>query len=89
MTAVQALDKPKAKRSSDKPAPQKLAEPDEPETAQEWYRRWCRECDERREREGPPYPDPPPTMEEIVAIIKEVRAEMYAEEQERKNAAYR
>jgi len=89
MSTVEALRRPKARRLSDKPAPQKLAESEEQETAQEWYRRWCRECDERREREGPPYPDPPPTMEEIVAIIKEVRAEMYAEEQERKNTACR
>jgi hypothetical protein len=79
----------RAERYASDPAPQPSAEADDQETSLERYRRWCRECDERREREGPPYPDPPPTMEEIVAIIKEVRAEMYAEEQERENTGCR
>ena len=86
---METLRKPKAKRSSDALAPPKLTEPEVPETTEEWFKRWCRECDERRGREGPPYPDPPPTMEEIVAIIKEVRAEMWAEGQEQKNATRR
>jgi hypothetical protein len=51
------------------------------ETPLEQYDRWCRECDERRKREGPPYEDPPLSMEKIVAICKEVRAEMYEEKQ--------
>ena len=87
MTAVQALREPKAEHLIDEPVPQNRMEIDElEETPLEWYRRWCRECAERREREGPPYEDPPLSMEEIVAICKEVRAEMYAEEQAQKNS---
>ena len=50
----------------------------------EWFRGWCRRCNEWRAQEGLPYEDPM-TMEEIAAIVKEVRAEMYAEEQAKMN----
>ena len=57
-----------------------LAESGETESPREQYRRWRLEAVERQEREG--FADEPPlTMEEIVAIIKEVRAERYAEKQ--------
>jgi hypothetical protein len=59
------------------------------ETPREWFSRWSREAIERQEREGPPFEDPPLSMKEIVAICKEARAEMYAEEQEQKMAACR
>jgi len=85
MTAVQTLQ-PKARRLTDVPPPEPSVETDEPETALDRYRRWCRSCDERRKQRGTQYEESPPTMEEIVAIVKEVRAEMYAEEQEQKNA---
>ena len=77
---------PMAERLIDDLASLDLIEIDESETVGEetpleQYDRWCRECDERRKREGPPYEDPPLSMEKIVAICKEVRAEMYEEKQ--------
>jgi len=84
MTTVQTMREPKAKRVTDA---QPLIEPDEPEESlQEWYRRWCHEVNEREKREGV-FDVEPPTMEEIVAICKEVRAERYAKKQ--KDAAGR
>jgi hypothetical protein len=91
-TAVQTLREPKAERLRSKPMPQNFIEEEESETLQEWYRRWCRECDERREQRilaGELDGDEEITMEEIVAICKEARAERYAEEQEQKKAAHR
>jgi len=90
MSAIKTLQirivNPMAERLIDDLASQRMIEIDEPETASvetplEQYDRWCRECDERRKREGPPYEDPPLSMEKIVAICKEVRAEMYEEKQ--------
>ena len=90
MSAVKTLQirivNPMAERLIDDLASQNLIEIDvsgisAEETPREWYRRWCRECDERRKRKGPPYEDPPLSMKEIVAICKEARAELYAEEQ--------
>jgi hypothetical protein len=86
MTAVKTMQirivHPQAERLLADLASQNYIEIGEPEeTPREWYRRWCRECDERRAREGPPYEDPPLSMEEIVAIVKEVRAERYAKKQ--------
>ena len=85
MTAIKTRPignvKPKAKRLNDDSPPQNTIKVDKQETPLESYRRWCRECDERRKREGPPYEDPPLSMEEIVAIVKEARAERYAEKQ--------
>jgi hypothetical protein len=99
MTAVKTLQKPITTPNkeyslddfvSQNFIPPNLIEDEEPETRLEWFDRWCRESDERRARgEAPPYDDPPLSMEEIVAMCKEVRAEMYAEEQERKNASHR
>ena len=63
-------------------------ETEEPESNLEWYRRWCRECNENRRKAGLPYEDPM-TMEEIVAVVKEVRAERYARKQEQKNSTCR
>ena len=80
MTAVEALRKPKARRLTDNFAPQSRVEADEPETSLDRYRRWCREADEREKRDGT-FDVEPPTMEEIVAIVKEVRAERYAKKQ--------
>ena len=81
MTAVQTLRKPKAERLPDDSAPQSRFEIDEPEeTPLDRYRRWRLKVDEREKREGT-FDMEPPTMEEIVAICKEVRVEMYAEEQ--------
>ena len=93
MTAVKTLQirivNPRAERLIDELALLDLIEIDEDEemdapeeTPLGWYDRWCRECAERREREGPPYEDPPLSMKEIVAVVKEVRAERYARKQE-------
>jgi hypothetical protein len=84
MTAVQTLREPKAERF-DSLVSQSQIEVDEPETPLEQYRRWCRESNERQQREGP-FDEEPLTMEEIVAIIKEVRAEMYEEGQKIANS---
>ena len=80
MTAVQALREPKAERLIDEPVPQNRMDAGEPESFAEWYGRWCRKVDEREKREGT-FDVEPPTMEEIVAICKEVRAERYAKKQ--------
>jgi len=88
MSTAQTLREPKAERLRSSVAPPSIVETDEPETAQDRYDRWCRECTERRRQAGLP-DDDPITMDEIVAIVKEVRAEMYAEEQEQKKAACR
>ena len=90
MTAVQTLQKPIAVPQTeyliDEFTPQSFTEIEEPESNLEWFRRWCRECNENRRKAGLPYEDPM-TMEEIVAIVKEARAERYAEEQAQKNTA--
>ena len=92
MTAVRTMSirivDPKAERLIVDLASQNLIEINEPETAQEEFIRLGRGMAERRRQAGLPEEDTM-TMEEIVAIIKEVRAEMYAEEQEQKNAACR
>jgi hypothetical protein len=90
MTAVKTMQirivKPQAERVIADLASQNLIEIDEPdETSLDRYKRWSRECAERRERRGVTDEYPPLSMEEIVAIVKETRAEMYAEEQARKN----
>ena len=69
-------------------ATRKLIEIDEPLSAQEEWMRLGQGMAERRRQAGLPEEDPM-TMEEIVAICKEARAEIYAEEQERKSAAHR
>ena len=76
---------PMAERLIDDLASQNLIEIDEPEisgeeTPREWFRRWSREVTEWQRQEG--FLDEEPlSMEEIVAICKEARAEMYEEEQ--------
>jgi len=87
---MHTLREPRAKRLRNSPAPLPSLKEEEPETAQDRYLRWCRECDERREqriRAGELNEDDEPTEEEIVAICREARAERYAEEQRQKNAA--
>jgi len=59
---------------------QNFGELNEPLSPKEEYRRWRLAAAERQEREGLAH-EPPLTMEEIVAIVKEVRAERYAEKQ--------
>ena len=51
-----------------------------PLSPKEEFRRWRLASAERQEREGLT-DETPLTMEEIVAIVKEVRAERYAEKQ--------
>jgi hypothetical protein len=85
MTAVKTMQirivEPQAERMIADLASQNLIEIDEPEeTPQEWYRRWCREVDERQKRDGW-FDEEPLSMEEIVAICKEVRAERYERKQ--------
>ena len=86
MSTTQTLREPKRKRSHSNAIQRDVVEAEEPETAQEWYRRWSREVDEWQKQQGLREEDMP-TMDEIVAICKEARAERYAEEQERKNTA--
>ena len=88
MSTAQTLRELRAERLRSNPVSQNVVEAEETETAQQWYRCWCRECTEGRRQAGLP-DDDPITMEEIVAIVKEVRAERYAEEQEQKKAACR
>jgi hypothetical protein len=87
-TAVQTLRGSKIERLRSSPAPQSFVEEEKPLTPLEKFVRLGREITERRKREGLPEEDEI-TMEEIVAIVKEARAERYAEEQEKKNAAHR
>ena len=88
MSAVKTLQirivNPKAERLIDDLASQNLIEIDEPETAcketpREWFDRWCRESKVRRRQAGLPE-ESPITMDEIVAICKETRAEIYEEQ---------
>ena len=88
MSTTQILRKPKTKRPRSKPAPQKNVKGEEPLTPLEKWRRLRREIVEWRESQGFTEEDEL-TMDEIVAIIKEARAERYAEEQEQKNTAHR
>ena len=81
MTALQTLCDPKAERLTDDFAPKSRIETDKSEeTSLDRYRRWRLAADERDRQKGPPE-EPPLTMEEIVAIVKEVRAERYAKKQ--------
>jgi hypothetical protein len=80
MTALETLQAPKAKRMSNDFAQRSRFEIDEPETPLEQFDRWSREATERHRQCGLP-DESPLTTEEIVAIVKEVRGERYAEEQ--------
>ena len=84
MTAVKTWSsgtvQSKAKCLIDDPASRNPTEINEPETSLDRYRRWRLEVDEREKKEGT-FDVEPPSMEEIVAIVKEVRAERYAKKQ--------
>jgi hypothetical protein len=93
MSAVKTLQirivNPMAERLIDDLASQNMIEIDEPETTceetpREWFRRWSREVTEWQRQEGL-LDEEPLSMEEIVAICKEARAERY--ERNQKNAA--
>jgi len=71
---------PKTERRIADHLPKTCVEDEPKENNLEWYRRWCRECTERRRQAGLPDEDSI-TMEEIVATVKEARAERYAEKQ--------
>jgi len=83
MTAVKTLSlgtaEPKVK-SFDVPVSLNRIEPDEPESLAQRYNRFCREFIECQKQDGTP-DDELITMQEIVAICKEARAEIYAEQQ--------
>ena len=85
MTAVQTLRNLKTERLTDDFAPQSRSETSEPETRLDRYDRLCREINEREKREGT-FDVKPPTMEKIVAICKEARAEIYEEKQKIANS---
>jgi hypothetical protein len=80
MTTVQTLQAPKARRKTDGFAPQSRTKINELETPLEQYDHWSREATERHKQCGLP-DESPLTMEEIVAIVKEVRAERHANKQ--------
>jgi hypothetical protein len=87
MTAVKTMQiriiNPQAERVIADLASKEFIELDEPEeTPLEWYRRWCRESEERQMKEGPFVDEPELTTEEIVALCKEARRERYARKQE-------
>jgi hypothetical protein len=100
MSAVKTLQirivNPKAERLIDDLASLDLIEIDETtmlkeevpkeETPSEWHQRWSSESRERRKQAGLPE-ESALTMEEIVAICKEARAEHY--ERNQKEAACR
>ena len=94
MTAVETLQAPKAKRLPDGFVPQNQSKTNE-EMPQELYDQFCRDCHyypdclvcydcrvlvEGQKQEGVPDEDIL-TMAQVVAICKEARAEIYAEEQ--------
>ncbi|MCL2744048.1 MAG: hypothetical protein FWE67_09360 [Planctomycetaceae bacterium] len=60
--------------------PQNRLETDQPKTLMEWHELDCRKFIEGQKKDGVADEDLI-TMEEVVAICKEVRAEIYAEEQ--------
>jgi len=88
MSTTQTLREPKAERLRSNPAPQNVVEAEEEETNIEWFERLGRDIVEWRKSQGLPE-ESDITMEEVVAIVKEARAERYAEEQKQKNAANR
>jgi len=81
MTALQTLRDPKVERLTDGFASQSRVETAESEESlQEWYRSWCNRVDERQKEQGF-FDEEPLSMEEVVAICKEARAECYANKQ--------
>ena len=88
MSTMQTLREPKAQRLRSDPVPQNIVEEDKSEPYLTPHKRWCLEQDAKLVMEGQTG-EPLLTLKEIVAICKEARAEVYAEEQERKKAAGR
>ena len=88
MTAVRTMNirivDPTAERLIVDLASRNLIEIDEPLSAQEEWMRLGQGMAERRKQAGLPEEDPM-TMEEIVAIIKEARAERYEGIRENEN----
>ena len=96
MTAVQTLRDTKTERLTDGFVPQNRIEINESEeTSPDWQECWCRDCYydpdccvrpdchlliEGQKQQGVP-DEEILTMAQVVAICKEVRAEIYAEEQ--------
>jgi hypothetical protein len=69
---------PKAKNLLTEMASLELIEITKPETSLEWYRKWVKQANKRQRQNH--LPDEPMTMDEIVALVKEVRAERYAKQ---------
>jgi hypothetical protein len=77
MTTLQVrVINPKANNMLKEMASLQLIEVIKSETPLEWYRKWAKQANERQRRSR--LPDEPLTMEEIVAEVKQVRAERYA-----------
>jgi hypothetical protein len=79
MTAIQTLRDPQRERLVDDLASQNRSDTVKPKTPLEWHDRFCREFIEHQKQDGTP-DEELITMEEIVAICKEARAELYEEE---------
>jgi len=87
MSTIQTLREPKKRRRSSS-VPQSTVEVEEPLTPREKFRLLGQRIAERRRSAGLPE-ETDLTMDEIVAICKEARAERYAEEQKQKNSTDR
>ena len=94
MTIVETLQAPQTKRLTKSFAPQRQSETDK-DMPQEWHDQYCRDCRnchncsvyrdcydliEGQKQDGVPDAEIL-TMAQVVAICKEVRAEIYAEDQ--------
>ena len=80
MTSVQTLREPQTKRLTGNHTPHNLCETGKPKTPMDWYDMECRTFIEGQKQDGVP-DDEIITLPEIVAMCKEIRAEMYEEEQ--------
>ena len=85
MSTTQTLREPKMKHRHSSSAPQSTVEVEESLTPRGRFRLLGRRIAERRRLAGLPE-ETDLTMDEIVAICKEARAERYAEEQKQKNS---
>jgi hypothetical protein len=81
MTATQTLREPTMKRLTDVPASPILVETGKPKMSMDLYDKECREFIEEQKQNGVP-DDEIITIQEIVAICKEVRAERNAKKQQ-------
>ena len=88
MSTIQTIREPMAERLRSNSAPQNASEFEKSLTPRERFTLLGQRIAERRKRQGLPE-ESDITMEEVVAIVKEARAERYAEEQKQKNAANR